>query len=316
MPEYLLGIDEAGLAPNLGPLVITATLWELPAISSAETLWDSFAGILSQKRTGDRNLLHVADSKQVHQASKGLANLERGVLSALALLDPPPQNLKSLWSILSPAGADEFVTEPWNVEQPQSIPVESDPSEIQRLSERWRNRCHETGIRLKGVRSEIVSTTRYNKLVEKYENKSIVLSKLSLGLIRNFWNPHSDDRCLIISDKHGGRNRYDELIGEIAGDEFIIRCEESTSCSTYRVRKSELRFQVGGEEHLPVAIASMISKYVREASLIPFNEFFRRRIPDLKPTKGYPVDAARFRSDVREIQRELGITDHQFWRCR
>lgn len=316
MSDYLIGVDEAGLAPNLGPLVITATFWELPRSLDSASIWEAFSPVLSRERPRNKNLLHVADSKQVHQASKGLYSLERGVLSTLALLNHRPLTLQALWSALSPHGAAEFLSEPWNQESPPALPVETDADEIDHHSENWKRMCVETGIQLRGIRSEIVSTSRYNRLVAEYGNKSIVLSRLSLGLLRSFWDPHSDDRCCIISDKHGGRNRYDELLAEIADGQFIIRVEESTSCSTYRVRQSEFRFQVGGEEHLPVAIASMISKYVREASLIPFNEYFRRRIPGLKPTKGYPVDAARFREEVQHIQRELGISDAQFWRCR
>lgn len=316
MADYLIGVDEAGLAPNLGPLVITATFWELPSPLPSSSIWQAFSPVLSQERSKDSSRLHIADSKEVHQASKGLYALERGVFSALALLDHKPGNLQALWSTLSPHGSEEFLTEPWNAESPLTLPVETDLEEIDHHSANWKQHCEETGIHLRGIRSEIVSTSRYNRLVGEYGNKSIVLSRLSLGLLRNFWDPGSDDRYFIISDKHGGRNRYDELIAEIADEEFIIRVEESTFCSTYRVRQSEFRFQVGGEEHLPVAIASMISKYVREASLIPFNDYFRRRIPGLKPTKGYPVDAARFRDDVQHIQQELGITDAQFWRCR
>ena len=31
--QYLLGTDEAGYGPNLGPLVVTATVWEVPDAS-------------------------------------------------------------------------------------------------------------------------------------------------------------------------------------------------------------------------------------------------------------------------------------------
>lgn len=316
MPHLLIGIDEAGLAPNLGPLVITATLWELPCHIESHEIWRSFADVLTNTPARNDPRLHIADSKKVHQPHKGIRGLERGVLSSLRTMNLQPENVEELWAALSPEGRIEFRGEPWNIEQHYSVPLEADPVDIEFRAQRWKACCCSTGIQLKNIRSEVVSTARYNRLVEQYQNKSLVLSKLSLGLLRTFWNPHSDDHCLIISDKHGGRNRYDYLLREVAGEESI-ECEaESTPCSTYRVRNTELRFQVGGEEHLPVALASMISKYVREASLAPFNDYFCRRIPGLQPTKGYPVDAARFRAEVQQLQRELGIPDHQFWRSR
>ena len=37
---YLIGTDEAGYGPNLGPLVISATVWEVPDDVGGENLFD------------------------------------------------------------------------------------------------------------------------------------------------------------------------------------------------------------------------------------------------------------------------------------
>jgi hypothetical protein len=47
-----------------------------------------------------------------------------------------------------------------------------------------------------------------------------------------------------------------------------------------------------------------------------FNEFWRRRVPGLLPTAGYPQDAKRFRADIAEAQRQWHISDHVLWRSR
>ncbi len=36
---YLIGTDEAGYGPNLGPLVISATVWEVPDGVGSEDLY-------------------------------------------------------------------------------------------------------------------------------------------------------------------------------------------------------------------------------------------------------------------------------------
>jgi hypothetical protein len=36
--------------------------------------------------------------------------------------------------------------------------------------------------------------------------------------------------------------------------------------------------------------------------------------PGLKPTAGYPVDAARFYEAIRPVREKLGIPDHAVWR--
>jgi hypothetical protein len=47
-----------------------------------------------------------------------------------------------------------------------------------------------------------------------------------------------------------------------------------------------------------------------------FNQFWSTRVPDLRPTAGYPMDSHRFRKAIAAAQRELGIEDRDFWRNR
>ena len=70
------------------------------------------------------------------------------------------------------------------------------------------------------------------------------------------------------------------------------------------------------ESHFPVAMASMICKYLRELAMKLFNRFWQEHLPGLKPTKGYPVDARRFKQDIAEAQTRLGIPDEILWRER
>jgi hypothetical protein len=60
----------------------------------------------------------------------------------------------------------------------------------------------------------------------------------------------------------------------------------------------------------------MTAKYLRELSMRAFNEFWCARVPGLSPTAGYPVDARRFKMEISNVQRELGIDDHMIWRSR
>ena len=63
---YIIGVDEAGYGPNLGPLVIAATAWEI-----ADDSWtDLFARVSPEiARPADRSAdttLVVGDSKQLY----------------------------------------------------------------------------------------------------------------------------------------------------------------------------------------------------------------------------------------------------------
>ncbi len=123
----------------------------------------------------------------------------------------------------------------------------------------------------------------------------------------------------IICDKHGGRNYYGPLLQQRFPETLIEVRGESRARSVYRWRRGEqnveAHFCAGGERHLPVALASMVSKYLREVAMLAFNRFWSLKLPDLRPTAGYPTDARRFRREIAQAQREMGLEDGVLWRA-
>ena len=69
-------------------------------------------------------------------------------------------------------------------------------------------------------------------------------------------------------------------------------------------------------EHFTVALASMISKYVRELLMGEFNRFWQTHVPGLEPTAGYPGDSRRFFKAIRPALLKLGIAKRAVWRSR
>jgi hypothetical protein len=78
----------------------------------------------------------------------------------------------------------------------------------------------------------------------------------------------------------------------------------------------EVRFHTKAESHLPAALASMASKYLRELAMEALNGFWCRRVDGLHRTAGYPLDAKRFKAEIAAVQAELGIEDRRLWRMR
>ena len=63
-----------------------------------------------------------------------------------------------------------------------------------------------------------------------------------------------------------------------------------------------IQFRPEAEEvHLPVALASMTAKLVRELTMARFNRYWSSRMPGLKPTAGYVQDARRWLVDVEGV---------------
>ncbi len=65
-----------------------------------------------------------------------------------------------------------------------------------------------------------------------------------------------------------------------------------------------------------VALASMISKYIREVFMRHFNSYWQEQVPGLRPTAGYPSDGERFLREIEPARRSLGLTEAQLRRCR
>ena len=123
----------------------------------------------------------------------------------------------------------------------------------------------------------------------------------------------------MVIDKHGGRNTYTALLQHAFPDGMVVGQEESMDRSAYRVLGLERDIRLTIEpradaNHFCVALASMVSKYLREVLMAEFNRFWLGQAPGLKPTAGYPGDAARFFAAIRPVLQRLGIAEEVVWR--
>lgn len=321
---YLIGTDEAGYGPNLGPLVVSASVWRIPDALRADTLYDVLAEIISATAVRPRNGLPVpvaiADSKRLYQPGKGLRLLERGVLAALASLGRCPASWRQLCAALAPECLASGETIPWYADYDRAIPVDDELSACHQEAARWQAVFAAVGVQLIELRSRVVFEEPFNRLIDRWESKGEALSQLTLGLVAELAATLGEEPIGVICDKHGGRNRYQRLLADCFPDSFIEVYDEGRELSLYRFgppqRRFEVRFCTRAESYLPTALASMASKYLRELAMEAFNGFWCQRVPGLQPTAGYPVDAARFRQAIADAQAALGIADAVLWRKR
>ncbi|MCA8999772.1 MAG: hypothetical protein KDA80_22440 [Planctomycetaceae bacterium] len=307
-----IGMDEAGYGPNLGPLVVTATVWETPGPPAECDFYELLCDVLSADGRHRSTRLHVADSKQVNTGKDGLLALETAALAIMACQGGAIDSFSQLCaSLLKEADTSEFPD--WYQEDLQ-LPLVADRADIDRFSKLLEECLEKSRIRLSSLRSDLVTEERFNRLTAMSDSKGLALSRVTFELLRSCWNPEDKRPTMCVGDKHGGRNRYDDLLAEVLDGQMIFRMEESRAVSRYRVGQTDLFFQTKGESHFPVAVASIVSKYLRELSMELLNRFWQRHLPGVRPTKGYPVDAKRFASDVATVREKLQITDEVFWR--
>ncbi len=314
---HLIGTDEAGYGPNLGPLTITGTLWDVP--HSDPDLYRLLAGTVTNSRANDSGKLFVADSKKVFGGSKKLLDLETYVLAILySVVREVPKDWRELVDMVCDSrSADSLSNQKWLGDAQLPLPLFADIQQIRSLGNQFSICCEQHRVRLKTIRCATVFAPEFNQGIEDAGNKATLLSSMTLQTVRKLLDLTHED-VVVGCDKHGGRSKYAGLIQEFVTEEYVFVRLEQLESSEYQFdeanRKIDLRFQARGESFLPTVLASMVSKYVREIFMELWNDFWKVEIPGIKPTQGYPLDAKRFKRQIATKQVELGISDRSIWR--
>jgi hypothetical protein len=318
----LIGTDEAGYGPNLGPLVISATLWQAPDDWRDADWYALLSDVVSREGHPKTRPVRVpiADSKALYKPGGSLKNLECGVLTGLRAIGLRPAHWREAWQALAPENSDELNRDPWYRDFQLALPLAHAADSLDCLAETFLQGLERAGVRLLAMRSVAVSPERFNAWLDRLGNKATVLSTLTMELIKAVLPPPDGQAALVVCDKHGGRQRYADLLQAVFPDYLVEIFGESAARSVYHWGPAggrvEFRFLEKAERVLPVALASMMSKYLRELAMLAWNAFWRQQVPGLRPTAGYPQDAARFKKEIEACQQRLGIPDRSVWRQR
>jgi len=186
----------------------------------------------------------------------------------------------------------------------ENHPLRYNSDDLELAASVWRNDMNEAGIRLLHLWSNPVPEGRFNRMIDAVKNKATVEFSLVSELIQLAWNRYADQNLQIVVDRLGGRMHYRAHLQRLFPDFNMKILKENESISSYEMRDGargmKIHFLIKGEDrHLPVALASMTSKYLRELFMEKFNQFFQERCPGIAPTAGYYQDGQRFLADLK-----------------
>jgi hypothetical protein len=286
--------------------------------------WSDLAATVD-RAGGDPELLWVDDSKAIYCAGKGRDRLEMTCLAAVhAVAKVLPGCLEELLEILGAGSLDDAEVSLW-VE-----PGSSDRShawtaprdQLDSLLSREPLCPGRASWRVVAVRSVVVGPAQFNRGLADHGLKSSVHYTAFERLLRDIWERAGDGaRTRVLGDKHGGRHYYFQKLVQSFPEVWIDRECESAEFSRYTMRDGGRRLELSlmpraDKDDGLVALASIVSKTVRELWMDIFNAFWLARVPDLRPTAGYPTDALRFRSAIEAAAAALNHDPVIWWRTK
>jgi ribonuclease HII len=302
-PSLVVGIDENGLGPLLGPLVVTGVSFAVDGYDR-----EAVFGLAGPD-------LPAADSKKLFSPRRPAA-AEDAVLRWLDVFRVGATDAAELERAV-------VLPPPWPAPCPEPMPVPcaAVPLPLPRfLSERPRglslgvwNRFDAAKASSRGIAAHSLCAGAFNDALDRVGGNKLRLDfALMMRVARSL--ARGSERALILCGKVGGTASYSRWLTE-EGFEIEGVLAEGRDESRYDVRGlGRLCFVRDGDaSHLPIAVASMVGKYLRELAVERLNLALGR--DRTSAVSGYrdPV-TRRFVEETESSRRRCGMPDACFLR--
>jgi len=319
MSVLVCGIDEAGYGPILGPLVVASSIFLINE-NPEDNMWARLQESVGKSKKGLGSRILVADSKKAFNRKAKLNHLERTIRAFFNQLHLEKVTFSSLLPIVSDDLVAQVKKYPWYPLLYNTYLLEVN----QVISDTLTENMKREGIEFVDFRCCCVDVAEFNRVVSFTKNKASIVISSILKLVQQivalaaFFNAK---KIIVFCDRLGGRKNYRDVLGTLPNIGIdIVEEEDKTSRYVLSMAKREMdiRFEVRADDkQLPVALASMAAKYVREKVMSHMNEYLTKLQPGLKSTAGYWVDGHRFLRDLKdETYEKLGFTIQDIMRIR
>jgi hypothetical protein len=314
--RFRVGVDENGLGPRLGPMIVTAVLAEVTP-EGHQAVSRKPRGKLGE-RLGDSKAL-VAHGDIALGEAWARALVERGCGQPEA--GRAPRTVEELVHAVS-ADTKEVLRAPCQGEAERqcwsagSAPLSAGRDLVDTLCADL-DKLADKGIRVTAVRSKIVCTRRLNDALLVGKSRFIVdlhaMEDLVLGL-----REVAGAEVRAVCGKVGGLGNYEAAFGPLAGRLRTV-IEEKRASSRYSFPGvGEISFVMDADDgDLLVGLSSLVGKYVREALMGNIVAYYRAAGLPVPDASGYhdPVTGG-FVELTALLRRERPIEEDCFERRR
>ncbi|AQT70281.1 ribonuclease HII [Anaerohalosphaera lusitana] len=307
----VVGIDEAGYGPILGPLVVSCVSFSMPDDLVKGDMWETLKPAVGKAKRGLAGRILITDSKKAFTKATGTEHLQKAVLASLACTDRKPATAAQLLHHLCPDCFTRVKEYPW-YDSLDKIMIDQAADQTYISASVLQRTMRSKNIQLNSLQSKCLDVAHYNSLVDKVQNKAAVLFTCVAQMIhKTFTEAPAGQTMQFLIDRQGGRVNYCQVLMRMFPQADFKIIKESETSSSYEmtqagktaklhfVAKADLRF-------LPVALASMTAKYVRELLIGSLNDHFAAKCGTIKPTAGYWKDGTRY---INELKNNLPPDD-------
>lgn len=300
----LIGIDEAGYGPLLGPLVVSSFAMSLPDEDLKSNHWQILSQAVSREKRNLRGRVLITDSKKAFNRKSGLGHLESTSLCFLKQLGYNPANTLELLEILCPECLERVAEYQWYQNLDKHL-LDTEKTVIDISSSVLSKTMKKFNFEVLGLKSVCMDVGYYNSWLDKLDNKSAVVFMTVCSFISEAFEKHGKQNLQIIVDRQGGRKNYTRELMKMFPDVELKVIKETDMVSSYSLSSADknmkIHFAVKADlNHIPVCVSSIVSKFVRELLMEKLNQYFIEYSPHLKPTAGYWTDGQRFLKDIQK----------------